>query len=679
MKKRTWIKGLVLSFLCLTALGGAACEITPDSSLDSITSVEDSSSSVEPSEGYTGVHTINGFESNDDLYRIKQKQVNIDISFDFRISSEQKQTGESSLKCFYENGSFGNVVQRMQETEYADCDILDVKAFSLWVYNDNEVESSVTLSALKTESVAIMKEVFTLPAQQWTKCTLTLNKAVMESNGSQFYAFGFGFSNVLKNATYYVDEMQVEFGLEFTAEDEEYLAKIDDLVSRIDKLPESTAITLENEAELKEVYDAYEALPVEYRCIVTNYDVFKKAMAQLLVVAKGTVDYTKDSVAAYFDKFYGVLQAGVGSSPFAPEISYSEEVKYKDEDGSLCIKCKGDEWTYVSFSSLVPVKEYATTTFAVYNDSTLPIVAFFDWKEKTKTTIDPGKWAEFELDNREHVSGFELEVTSWDQNALKTTAVDGCVYISRMTMHAKPTEEKEYTLYDMNDFRGVSKETFSNLYTYDETFETVSMDGKGDVLKITANNIITYDSSSDAAAGNASMSKNVTINYNVKARALEYYDVVKFSIYNPYDVSVPIIIMDESWGTGPDATPNTEDDYLAHRSDASLNAKSWTEFEMSAEDFMKAGKMLFVCAEVMHQLELDSVEFYISDITAYGRLYVMDLIDNLPEADMITSTDKDIVLAVQAEYNKLSEEHKALVTNYDKLVECLQNAGVDIE
>ena len=52
-------------------------------------------------------------------------------------------------------------------------------------------------------------------------------------------------------------------------------------------------------------------------------------------------------------------------------------------------------------------------------------------------------------------------------------------------------EEEVYTLYDMNSAEGIAKETFTDVYTYDETFETVQMDGYGDVLKLTAKNVIT--------------------------------------------------------------------------------------------------------------------------------------------------------------------------------------------
>lgn len=681
MKKRTWIKGLVLSFFCFTLLGCAACQVTQDSSVDSVNSMinsEDSSSSIEPSVECTGICTINGFESNDDLYRIKQKQVENNIVFDMRISNEQKQTGENSLKCYYESGAFGNVVQRMQETEYASCDIVDIKTFSLWAYNANNVNSSITLSALKTGSAPFAKQVINLPAGEWTKCTLPLNQVAMEGNASEFYAFAFSFKSTVIPATYYVDEMQVEFGNELTEADQEYLVKIDDLIANIDQLPEPKKITLANEAELKEIYDAYEALPIEYRCVVTNYNVFEKAVAQLLVAAKGTVDYTKDSVACYFDKFYGVYQAKAGVSSF-PNLSYTEEVKYQDEEGALCIECTGDLWTYVNFTSNIPIDKYATTTFAVYNGSDMPIVVFFGWQEKTKTDIMPGKWAEFELDNRDHLNGIEMQLTAWDASNLTTTGINGCVYISRMTMHSKPAEEKVYTLYDMNNFSGILKETFANCYTYDEKFETVPMDGYGDVLKITANNVITYESVNGAPTDTVSASKNVTISYNPKSTALDYYDVVKFSIYNPYDLTVPIVIIDGSWGTGPDGVANTGDEEFAHRFDGYLNANSWTEFEMSAKDFMNAGKILFVCAGIMQELDLDSVEFYISDITAYGRLHVMDLIDNLPEADVVTEANAEEVLSVLTEYNKLSDEHKLLVTNYDKLLECLQKAGVTLE
>ena len=663
MKKNTLIKSLVLSFFCFTAIGLVACSGGEQASESSSASSEGNSSQIEQTSDYTGVQTLNGFENNDDLYRVKQLQTNYDLTFSMDISNEQKKEGENSLKIYYKDGTFGNVVQLLSQTEYADCDISDIKSLSLWIYNANEEETPVTLSALKSGSTAIAQEMFDVPAGEWTKCTLALNKVAMESNADNFYAFAFAFSRSVKNATYYVDEMQVEFGAEYTGADEENLVKVNDLIARIAALPET--VTLENEETMKEIYLDYNDLEVAYQGAVNNYDTFEKAVDTLLLAARGKLDYTKDSVACYFDKFYGSFQAERGAVGF-PNIYYSEEIKYQDEEGSLCIECTGDTWTYVNLTTVLPIEEYATTTCAVYNGLDKRIAAYFGWKQMTY--INPGEWATFELDNRDYPYWIEFDMAAIDEKGSPTAAY-GNVYISQMVMHPKAAEEEIYTLYDMNSAEGIAKETFTDVYTYDETFETVQMDGYGDVLKLTAKNVISYETSGGVSTGVVSGAKNVTIRYSAKSSMLEAYDTVRFSVYNPYDEAVPIHIMDSSWGAAPDG----------YYSKGELKAKTWTEIEMSTENFVKAGKILFECATVMRDFELDSVEFYISDITAYGRLYVMSLIDDLPEADTLTAVDKESVQAVLAEYNKLSDEHKLLVINYDKLEACLQVIGISLE
>ena len=659
MKKNALIKNLFLSFFCFTAIGLVGCFGGEQTSESSSISSESSSSQIEQTNDYTGVHTLNGFENNDDLYRVKQLQANFDLTFSMDISNEQKKEGENCLKLYYKDGTFGNVVQLLSQTKYAECDISDIKSFSLWVYNANAEEIPVTLSALKKGSIAIAQKVFDLPAGEWTKCTLALNKVAMESNSDKFYAFAFEFPKSVKNATYYVDEMQVEFGAEYTETDEENLVKINDLIARIAALPER--VTLENEDEMKEIYLDYSDLDIAYRGAVRNYDKFEKAVNVLLLAAKGASNYTKDSVACYFDKFYGAFQVTKAYDSY-PNFSYSEDVKYGDEAGSLCIECTGDVWTYATLSTVVPIAKYATTTCAVYNGLDKTIAAYFSWKQMTY--INPGEWATFELDNRDYLNLIEFDMTAIDENGRPTEAY-GNVYISQMVMHPKGAEREVYTLYDMNNFEGIAKETFMGLYTYDEKFETVQMDGYGDVLKLTAKNVITYETPDGVVSG----SKNVTIKYSATSSVLEDYDTVRFSVYNPYDIAVPIHIMDSSWGTASDG----------YYSKGELKAKTWTKFEMSTEDFVNAGKILFECAAVMHDFELDSVEFYISDITAYGRLYVMSLIDNLPEADTLTAADKETVLSVLAEYEKLSYKHKDMVENYEKLEKCLQKVGVILE
>ncbi len=668
MKKKFLIKSLFLSLLCVTAVGFVGCDKGEQSGVNN--SSDSGSEIIEPIKDYTGVQTLNSFENNDDLYAIKQMQTNFDLTFTMDITSEQKKEGEGSLKIYYKDGTFGNVIQPLETTDFIDCKVGDIKSLSLWVYNANEVEAPVTLSALKSGSVAIAQETFDLPVGEWTKCSLPLNKVAMESNAERFYAFAFTFSRQMKNATYYVDEMQVEFGAEYSAADEENLVKVNDLIARINVLPET--ITLENEEVLKEIYTDYMALEVAYQGAVNNYDKFESAVNKLLTDARGKIDYSKESVACYFDKFYGTFQATKAFDSF-PNFSYSEDVKYKDEAGSLCIECTGDVWTYVTLSTVVPIAKYATTTCAVYNGLDKRIAAYFTWKQMT--IINPGEWATFELDNREYPYGMEFDMAALDDNG-HVTAAYGNVYISQMVMHPKDAEQEVYTLYDMNNPEGIMKETFLGVYTYDETFETVSMDGYGDVLKLTAKNVITYESSGGASTGVIALSKNVAISYNSKAAALEDYDTVKFSIYNPYDIAVPVHIMDTSWGTGPDATPDTGDEHLAYYYRGELKANAWTEFEMSVEDFIKAGKILLECHAVYAE---DGVEFCISNITAYGRLHVMRLIEELPEADTLTAADKETVLSVLAEYEKLSNEHKAMVENYEKLEAGLQKVGVILE
>ena len=49
------------------------------------------------------------------------------------------------------------------------------------------------------------------------------------------------------------------------------------------------------------------------------------------------------------------------------------------------------------------------------------------------------------------------------------------------------------------------------------------------------------------------------------------------------------------------------------------------------------------------------------------------------ESRRVRILDKEMVLAVLAEYEKLFGEHKAMVENYEKLEVCLQKVGVILE
>ena len=97
------------------------------------------------------------------------------------------------------------------------------------------------------------------------------------------------------------------------------------MIARINALPET--ITLENEEVMKGIYTDYIALEVAYQGAVNSYEKFESAVNKLLTIVRGKIDYSKDSVACYFDKFYGTFQVTRGIVGF-PNFSYSEEVKY---------------------------------------------------------------------------------------------------------------------------------------------------------------------------------------------------------------------------------------------------------------------------------------------------------------------------------------------------------------
>ncbi|HIU59334.1 MAG TPA: hypothetical protein IAC57_04450, partial [Candidatus Scatosoma pullistercoris] len=147
----------VLAGSLLAACGGN--EIVVDSGKDSV-----------PEEKVGDVYLLNGFETMDDLYAVKQTNFGYDTVGKMDISAEQKTEGEHSLKYSYEAGTNPEILQRFDQSQYPQADMSTVGKTSLSVYSTAESAVTATLKVITTGNIVLLSsEAYEIQPGEWTE------------------------------------------------------------------------------------------------------------------------------------------------------------------------------------------------------------------------------------------------------------------------------------------------------------------------------------------------------------------------------------------------------------------------------------------------------------------------------------------------------------------------------
>lgn len=402
-----------------------------------------------------GKMLINGFDNLDELYAIKWINAAIGTSgkLDIHTDANMVQEGEGCLRFdVKKTATFPELHIKTQNTHVPDMDVTRIKTYSTWIYNASETEIVASLNLIQKGNTHLLSQEFTLPAQQWTECVMYVNGVVTKYAAENVTGFSVQFhvevdsaatdDSKLKTATFYLDNMQVEFGNAITEEDRAYIETIESIIAEIDALP--VDITSEDEARLSKLYDTYNNLPDVYKAAISNYDSLKSAISGI-VSARDRAEADKENAELernvfYFDKFYGTTQLN-NSQNSKCVFGYSKDYKYGDEEGSTRIGFVNEIWNYVTISTTTDLHEYDYVRYAMYNDGEEKAVWLNAGGWNCRAQLLPGEWHEFEIPTKYfNSSGVEFIFTE-SVNSGTAAPAEGDVYLSSMTAYKLSSKE----------------------------------------------------------------------------------------------------------------------------------------------------------------------------------------------------------------------------------------------
>lgn len=392
---------------------------------------------------------INGFDKLDDLYAVKW----IDAYYssvgqlDIDTNADMVQEGTGCLRFdLKRTTTYPELHIKTYNTLVPDMDVARIKTYSTWIYNASEKEAVVSLNLMQKGNTHLLSQEFTLPAQEWTECVMYVNGVVTKYAAENVTGFSVQFKvmvhpdstdeETLQTATFYLDNMQVEFGNAITKEDQVYVDTIEKLIADIDSLP--VDITSDDEAKLSELYATYNNLPDEYKAAVSNYSSLQTAISGI-VSARDREETNKDTAALersvfYFDKFYGTTQIK-NTENSKCVFGYSTDYKYGDEEGSLRIGLVEEIWNYVTITTTADLKEYDYVRYAMYNDGEEKAVWLNAGGWNCRAQLLPGQWYEFEIPTSYfNTSGVEFVITE-SVNGGTAAPAEGDLYISAITAY----------------------------------------------------------------------------------------------------------------------------------------------------------------------------------------------------------------------------------------------------
>ena len=364
----------VLAGSLLAACGGN--EIVVDSGKDSV-----------PEEKVGDVYLLNGFETMDDLYAVKQTNFGYDTVGKMDISAEQKTEGEHSLKYSYEAGTNPEILQRFDQSQYPQADMSTVGKTSLSVYSTAESAVTATLKVITTGNIVLLSsEAYEIQPGEWTELSFDIDAFTRTKNKDDIVGVSVSLGVKGVAADYYIDNWTITIGEAVT---DEQIAQ--PVIDRIEALP--AAEEIDSLAEIMSVLSAngsYEALSESVRAKVSNYDKLAACMEKT------------EGYGLLFDAgsrlFSMVTTSGAGWDWTATMNNVTDETYGSAVEINVLSYGSGMiiEMNHGAFEN---AGEYDQMIFYVYNpmdeDKTLIYATGQGWSGKSTTTaLKAGEWTQ---------------------------------------------------------------------------------------------------------------------------------------------------------------------------------------------------------------------------------------------------------------------------------------------
>ena len=466
--------------------------------------------------------TINSFETIDDLYLLKFANRSHSNRGTMDLVNEHVTDGDKSLKYVAQYGTSIEMQHFFSNTVDGQVDVSDLKSISLDIYNDSDYDTTCNLTIYNTEEMNILlSKTYDLVKKQATHIEFALSSIAIEYNyetilSNSLTLFTPGINYTLGTTyTFYIDNWKANYGKEYSAEDKEYVPKIDEIVADINEADESEES--DKYAQLHAISLKISALPDLYRRIIPNIETFNTLVDEYYEdISKKTINYDKD-VYFYGNEFYGLSQISAQRGTKV-DAYFSDELKFNETDkGSIKLCFNGSAHNNIVVESFINLENFDSITITMKNNTgrltrvwfsynNNKFVDFEDQETKTLTyttaTLDQEYWV------------FDQLI---DENGTVAGGV-GSFYIGAITVEGKSNETKTRLM----------NEAFSSLPNVND------VKTEEDILKMLSSMKtarLYYDSL------DSSYTKDITSNQVANLEALEQkaqgYDV----IYNSGDLA----------------------------------------------------------------------------------------------------------------------------------------------
>ncbi|MBQ3046854.1 MAG: hypothetical protein IJD54_02275 [Clostridia bacterium] len=411
----------IVTALTLVVIGGCSCKNNKEDPIET---------------ALTGVHTLNGFNTLDELYDIKWVNMEYSTTGKMEINTDATyiKEGAGSLSHQIEKHVWPELYIEIKNTAVPEMNVADIKNISVWIFNNGEESVKATLNVCQADVSHLLSQEFELPAKEWTECVMSVNAVVTKYAKDNVTGFSVQFMTETPQQ-FYIDDLRVEFGAVFSEEDNKNVAMIEEIIADIDAMP--TNITAEHEEQISTIYNKYNSLSDIYKSAVSNYAKMQTAMRDL-AAARNSAENKKqtastDRPAYYFDRFYGMTHLSTAHGTKV-NFAYSTDVKFGEESGSTVIKFLGDVWNYIDFSNTINLADYDYVEFSLYNDGQEKAVWLnnktLGWSNRTQ--VKTNEWVTLQIPvTALNDSGAQFIITT-SVNSGTASITDGNMYISAM-------------------------------------------------------------------------------------------------------------------------------------------------------------------------------------------------------------------------------------------------------
>lgn len=279
MKKNSTTKFVLSSFalMAFALTGCAGGDPVSSSSIQPSSSSPESSVPEEPTYRTGDVVLLNGFETMEDMYSVKQTNLGYDSVGKMDISSNKQKEGERSLSYQYKKGGNPQLLQRVDHSHAPTLDWGVVAQISVWVFNEKTEDINANLKVIANGNLALLtSESQPLKANEWNQLTFNVDSVTRFKNRDSIVGVTLELETEGEEGTFYIDQLEVTIGDSITDQD-----IANPVIEKIAALPEASSIT-EEKAFIKvlTVKGTYDALTDSQKTLVTNVAKLNECVAK---------------------------------------------------------------------------------------------------------------------------------------------------------------------------------------------------------------------------------------------------------------------------------------------------------------------------------------------------------------------------------------------------------------